>query len=208
MADILIIGINHFDPLGRDKIKEVLTQEKQKGFIPDCFCVEWKKEIAQAVIAQRSKFVDYILEKHAGIEHSTAEKLSMSMAYEADSHIELYPDTEVFWLDEKRSVTVQDDSIVNYYIYRENYYVNWHKEWLYKNDLSGLSQMVCAVKDECTPKERDINFPEVVNKAVDLGYTDICCVVGVNHANKEIDGMFAYQLNKQGFNVRIIDTTK
>lgn len=51
MIKVLIIGVNHNDPLGRKKIVDVLNNEKNKGMVPECVCVEWKKEIADEVIS-------------------------------------------------------------------------------------------------------------------------------------------------------------
>lgn len=54
---IVVAGINHFDPLGREKIIKLLdTLKINKNFIPDCIAVEWDETFATIIRNQRDDF--------------------------------------------------------------------------------------------------------------------------------------------------------
>lgn len=202
MIKVLIIGVNHNDPLGRKKIVDVLNNEKNKGMVPDCVCVEWKKEIAEEVLSQRPSFIDYIQECCPSINSGVAEQLSNAMAFEVDAHTLVYPTLEVFWLDEARNVTSSDDVVKLYYKNRAGIYASYLED-----DIVEISKKVCAIRTTPVPEVRDRRFAEVVNKAIELGYKSICCIVGANHASKSTEGSFADLLVNKGFEVIVYDTT-
>jgi len=202
MIKVLIIGVNHNDPLGRMKIVDVLNNEKNTGMVPECVCVEWKKEIADEVISQRLIFIDYIQECCSSIDSGTAKQLSNAMAFEVDAHTMVYPNLEVFWLDEARNVTTSDDVVKLYYKNRADIYVTY-----LENDIAEMSKKLCAIRTTPVPEIRDRQFAEVVNKAIELGYKSICCIVGANHASILTEGSFADLLVNKGFEVIVYDTT-
>ena len=56
MNQIVIFGVNHNDPCARFDIEKSLKELQAGSFVPKCIAVEWKKEYAERVIAQRQNF--------------------------------------------------------------------------------------------------------------------------------------------------------
>lgn len=94
MKRALLIGTNHYDPLGRRKIHDLLLHLKnERDFIPDFIAVEWKEDYAKRIISQRPLYQQLLSEKYPLLSHTDILTLANSLAYEADSHIDLYPET-------------------------------------------------------------------------------------------------------------------
>jgi len=96
---IIIARIHHYDPYCPRKVIYLLESLRSLSFIPDCIAVEWDREVAEKVIAQRPHFVS--LATSGGLfNHDEAVALTNTMAYEADIHKSVYPDMPIIWTDE------------------------------------------------------------------------------------------------------------
>lgn len=199
---IVILGINHNDPLGRKKIVSLLNELKNEEFIPDCIATEWDKNIAQSIIKQRNGFIKYAEEKAPYLHKETLESLATALAYEADSHTDIYPNLPIIWLDEGstyfRTIEYYSQDRLSIYIDAINK-LN-RKD---KNNLELISRNIWSIGYSGNASERDIKFFDKIINAVENEYKNLLIIVGARHANTEIENSLVDRLMKKGFNIRL-----
>lgn len=197
--NIVFFGVYHWDPLGREKIVMLLNDLRNKGFMPDCIATEWDKITAQKIIDQRKWFIKYAKIKAPYLNDKTLDALSNALAYEADSHISLYPDLPMIWLDEGRKYQG------NYAADRFNFVYMPYIDKLNKVDKNNLQEMSKLIwKEGYTgqPVDRDRIFYNKITTTVSDGYKNIFAIVGARHANTDINGSCIDLLMKKGFRVQ------
>ncbi len=129
----------------------------------------------------------------------TLETLSNTLAYEADSHICLYPDLPIIWLDEGKKYQG------NYAAYRLNItYIPYIDKLRYndKNNLQKLSKIIWKEGFKGQPDERDMTFYKKILNAINDSYKNILVIVEARHANIGIDGSCIDLLIKKAFRVQ------
>lgn len=97
-----IVGISHFDPAGRQSLREWLARCAERHGKPDFIAVEWDSEVYGQVRAKREKFADLVKKEWPNISESLLKTLKLSLGYEGDTHLEIYAGVEILWLDEGR----------------------------------------------------------------------------------------------------------
>ena len=104
-----IAGINHFDPLGRGKLKLWIDKVSALYMTPPGFvAVEWDEKLFNEVKSQRAKFLVLARSEWPDAHPDLLETLQLSLAYEADTHAILYPNLAILWLDQGRQYSVSD----------------------------------------------------------------------------------------------------
>jgi hypothetical protein len=103
-----IAGINHFDVLGRSELGQWLAQYANEQPGPSFLAAEWDQAIFERVRDQRTHFRGLIAARWPGFSNDMLTTLEMSLAYEADSHLLLYPDLNILWLDARRDANQVD----------------------------------------------------------------------------------------------------
>lgn len=101
---IHLLGINHFDPLCRGRLissLEKLSQAHSEG--PFFVGVEWDCEHFATVRSQRKIFHALVADLWPGRTSLFYSLLEVSLAYEGDAHVEVFPDVPILWLDGGRS---------------------------------------------------------------------------------------------------------
>ena len=205
MACTYLIGINHYDPLGPAKVKQALRLAKEKGFIPDCIATEWGYENAQAVMCQRKRFGELLSERLPQISSTDIDELKLSLAYEVDAHIDIYPDIPVIWLDEGR---ISEPSVIEKYADdRAAIILSAAKNTPFSLEKLSYELIRKSGYSVSAPSGRDDKFTTVISDAVMNGYQNIACVIGSNHADLELKGMFGQQLVQKGYMVMRYNTT-
>ncbi len=205
MIEIVVIGVNHNDPLGREKISRILKEELT-DFIPDAIAVEWKKEIAYEVVRQRIVMKKVLSQQYPSADPNDLDLLANAMAFESDSHIKIYPNLPIIWLDQERLVDLSDDDVTNFYIYRKSYYDSIINIGI--NSISDISDYVCRTMGTNGPSERDHMFYDLLQKEIEEnGYKRIICIVGAYHANLIEEKRFANMLIRAGYKVIAFNTT-
>lgn len=203
----LLIGTNHYDPLGRQKIHNMLVHFKnERDFIPDFIAVEWKEDYAKRIISQRPLYQQLLSEKYPLLSHTDILTLANSLAYEADSHIDLYPEKAIIWLDDNRAPVV--DEIINNYAHRtlrvqaDNLY---HAKINDPRDLQLFSYAAYYVSDKTRAKgnERDVQFFQTTC-AYASETTNIVGILGALHIDPATPGGYARLLQDAGFDVESI----
>lgn len=209
-AHVFLIGINHNDPLGRAKVVKLLKEAKQKGFVPDVIGVEWKEEIAKKLILMRSDMEQLIMERWPRTEKREAKTIADTIAYEADAHLEVYPQLEIIWLDEQREITeALRQRIDTYCIDRKNIYANHVPSECDQLCVSTLSSSIGLVENaNFAPSIRDQLFADALLAAIENGKKQIVCIVGADHTNIEMPGSFANRIFAAGHEVKVIDARK
>jgi hypothetical protein len=105
---LCIAGVVHDDPLGRCKLIEWLRALSRRG-VPDFIATEWDATIFQRVRSQRRWFCEAARQEWPEAPRELIRELSLSLAYEADAHTQVFSGLEILWLDQGRRVERESD---------------------------------------------------------------------------------------------------
>ena len=182
-----IAGINHFDPAGRQRLADWLALDAKKLGNPAFVATEWDKGIFARVKAQRGEFQYLINKQWPNLSPELQKVLTLSLAYEADTHIEVFPDVEVLWLDERRQAP--EDDVQKYPLYRFEMYKRWLGDKITERDdsviLAKMSERAIGEggRPPSVGNERDAKFADSILRRVGKGGGDWAVViVGKFHA--------------------------
>jgi len=185
---LCIVGVGHFDPAARQRLVKLLRYCSQKRGRPAFIATEWDKNILEKVLAQRNEFQAAISKQWPGVSAELLKSLTLSLGYEGDSHLEVFPDAEVLWLDEGREAPEED--IKNYA--RDRFAI--YKEWLgdnvaEKDDTTILGKMTKkAAQQSGSPpskgNERDAKWANMILQRITKGGDWAVIIVGKFHALK------------------------
>jgi len=181
--------VGHFDPVARQRLVKLLQYRSQKCGKPAFIATEWDKSILERVLGQRKEFQTAISNQWPGFSTELVKVLTLSLAYEGDSHIEVFPDAEILWLDEGREALEAD---INNYA-RDRFIM--YKEWLgdsvaEKNDSAVLEKMRSkAAQQAGSPPskgtKRDAKWADLILQRAGKGGGDwAVIIVGKFHALK------------------------
>lgn len=182
-----IAGVNHFDPAGRLRLVDWLALYSKRFGHPAFVATEWDKDIFAQVKAQRGEFQCLISNQWPNLSAGLVKVLTLSLAYEADTHTEVFSDVEVVWLDEGRRAP--EDDIRNYAPDRFAMYKHWLGDKVTeRDDLVTLAKMSeRAIREAgCPPSignDRDAQFADLILRRVGKDGGDWAVViVGKFHA--------------------------
>lgn len=98
-----LIGINHYDPLGRGRLVECLTSlAMQHGAPPIFVAVEWDPMYFAQVKQQRPAFRNLARDELKVERNVVLDALELSLGYEGDAHRDVFPNVDTLWLDQGR----------------------------------------------------------------------------------------------------------
>lgn len=206
---LYLVGINHFDPSCRLKLCDWFCQCIEKGLRTPCFvAVEWDPEVFEQVRSQRKKFRELLREQWPSMSETLLETLTLSLAYEGDTHTAYYPEAGTLWLDESREVDT--DEVNNYGRDRFNMY----KRFLNavpagSDDGSILQGMREAAIQEAAPmpqqgNARDEKFATHIIQRIEKNECDwAIVVVGKNHAG-DFKGSMRRLLEEKGYCCKVL----
>lgn len=199
-----IAAINHFAPLCRTELLNWLERLRREDGQPIFIAVEWSQEIFQQVLAQRDRFRQLLRQQWPEMSEGVREALVLSLAYEGDTHREVFPDTEILWLDDHRRLTDEHrEDIPRYAEMRLNIY-NWHLGFgSPPGDDEILARISDGVKGEADQQgeggtERDEQWVLMITERIgndENGWAVI--IVGRNHA-MDADGSMRRLLEEAG----------
>lgn len=136
-----IAGINHFDPLGRRKLQDWVARYANNPALA-FVATEWDQDIFERVRGQRQRFQQLAARRWPEFSPQLLEILSMSLGYEADSHTQSFPNSEILWLDQGREANPED---INHYAEdRIQLYASFIDDGL---DLANEEQMLLAMSE-------------------------------------------------------------
>ena len=180
-----IAGINHFDPLGRDKLKAWFEHVPElHGTRPSFIAVEWDEEQFAQVKSQRARFRDLVQRQWPGSNSDLVETLEPSLAYEGDTHALYYSDVPVTWLDQGRQNQVSSYAELRINLLRD--FLGGQP--MPTDTMAALDTLSRVARERAQPAEegshRDQRFAELIIQAVrktddkDWGIV----IVGASHA--------------------------
>ena len=95
-----IAGINHQDVLGPEKLKKWLQKfSKVKINPPDFIAVEWDEGIFNQIKTQRHRIRKYAKAEWPEATSDFLDKIESSLAFEGDSHRDIFAGAETVWLN-------------------------------------------------------------------------------------------------------------
>jgi hypothetical protein len=107
--ELFVAGIIHYDPLGRRRLRQWLSELLSQHNEPPSFvAVEWDSGHFGKIVAQRSRLADLVRAHWTAATEEFIQGLADAAGYEGDSHIPLLSDVETVWLDEGRVVREED----------------------------------------------------------------------------------------------------
>lgn len=97
-----IAGINHKDPAMRQRLIEWLARCSTRFGQPDFVAVEWDMDVFESVKAKREEFRCLLRNEWPNFSESVLDTLMLSLGYEGDAHVAIYPTADTLWLDQGR----------------------------------------------------------------------------------------------------------
>jgi hypothetical protein len=194
-----IAGINHFDPLGREKVQQWLANYAQEQPGPSFIATEWDQVIFETVRGQRDRFRQLAAERWPEFSEDLLHTLTMSLGYEADSHTLSYPNLDVLWLDQGRDAN-QDD-IEHYAEDRVALYSTFIGDDRDRRNQEQVLTAMSTVADERAAGvggigDRDRQFAQrILRRATENGWA--IGIVGRRHA-ADVDGSMRRLLEDGG----------
>lgn len=204
MTNILLIGVNHNDPLGAFKVQNALQLAKEKKFAPECIAVEWSCDYAEVVIAQRGRFSALLLDRYPDITPTDLDTFMHSLAFEADAHTKIYPDLPVLWLDEGRTV---NPSVIEKYAEGRIAIIDSVDKYHHFSIEQVSYEVIQRPGSHSGIFDRDDKFASIIETAVLNSHRNIACVVGELHTDFSVKGMFGQQLVQKGYKIARYLTT-
>lgn len=203
-----LVGINHKDPAMRRQLIEWLVACSAKYGKPDFVAVEWDESIFGAVKAKRAEFRQLLKQEWPDISDPLLNTLVLSLGYEGDSHIDVYSNVDVLWLDEGRKEGLGDDDMTKGFVEKcARWRLRDYKAFLGKwptdaDDSMILKQMSNGASkvSEFKPNSRDDKW---VSRIVMKSTQTIDCrwaiaIVGEGHTRK-LSGTMRSQLEKLNY---------
>jgi len=97
-----VAGIHHFDPTCRQQLLEWLRSYSESHGDPAFLATEWDEQHFLQVKGQRDRFFNLLRDAIPGLSDEVLNTLKLSLGFEGDTHLEVFPDVEVLWLDQGR----------------------------------------------------------------------------------------------------------
>lgn len=179
-----IVGINHFDPLMRAKLRAYLLTLNNGP--PAFVAVEWDEVNFEKVRRQRPAFRAMISNEFPSLPSSTLEELTNCLGYEADTHRGFWPAVEVLWLDSGRN-----GDLDNYAKDRWTMYVSFLQGYRGTEMMQVLSDVATRrASTNPTVSSRDRTFADmVVSRASQSAAAWALVIVGAHHAGTHSGSM-------------------
>lgn len=199
-----IAGVNHNDPLGRERLKKWLEKlsvinDKSPAFV----AVEYDNNIFEQIKKQRKRFRQLLQNEWSFLSPVELDIVENSLAYDGDTHLEVFPNAEILWLDKNRNEN--DTSWIDRYaevqlnVYKQ---YSFNKKPLFLNWLSGDVCRNTPTASQST--SRDQKFARLILKKVSRNKsTWAIAIVGSDHTKKDIQGSMRCLLENAGLTCEV-----
>lgn len=181
-------GINHNDPLCRHELINWLYSLSQTMATEPAFiAVEASKQVYEKLKCQRNQFKKKAKAEFPQLSEAVIEHLALTIYYEADAHLKVFPNIGIIWLDAGRQVN--EESLSEYAHVRLN---------MYKSFLSIGNDILKRISEEVWNKDwekppetplgdpdyhRDFIFHETIKEAICTHQGDwAIIIVGASHS--------------------------
>jgi hypothetical protein len=187
---ILFAAINHFDPLCKPRLICWLRDKAQQNAEPPDFVgVEWKHELFEDVKAQRAELRRLAEQTWPEAPLAFIDALVQALAFEGDTHLEVFTDAHTVWLDEGR--VVSDPTIITHYARERIKLYQSYLSNVSSYDESTLIDMSREAWRRCASANRgatlrDEKFAAVITRHLKADSDSwAVVVVGADHASEE-----------------------
>ncbi len=192
---VFLAGVNHLDPLGRERLVERLGRIADDGVRPEFAAVEYDPQhFSRIVDEQRPAFRRLLKQAWPDLDDAELDLLELSLGYEGDAHRAIFPKAEVVWLDQGREEdsdvleTFARDTVVKY---------RWHLGNQLHGRIGELSAVVTAQPEHQKPGGRDEAFAAIVLEKLESLPVGVV-VVGGLHVDLDVQGTMAQRLVQGG----------
>lgn len=195
---LFIAGINHFDPLGRERLRAWLTElAAGQPTSPSFVAVEFDPRHLEALRAQRPVFRAAVHAEWPDLPASDLDQHARSLGYEGDTHAEVFPDVETLWLDQGRAVepgTVAQHALQRVRALR---YLARHNALMLPGVVS--EQVQAHTRPEVFSPERSRVFAERITARLGAGGGRwAVAIVGASHASDRFRNSMRSLLEQAG----------
>ena len=192
---IRIAGINHFDPRCRQNLLKWYHELRERFGEPCFVATEWDEKIFSEIKAQREQFLQLARQQWPQMTEALICTLTRSLGYEGDTQSDIFPDSEVLWLDQGRRIGDLEISEINEYAQSR---LNMYREFLGEGLLASSEDQVLETMSQAATRrapppseggdERDRKFAALILQRITKGGCQwAIAIVGKNHAS-DTDG--------------------
>lgn len=203
---LYIAGVNHLYPLCRPKLVKWLqqlseTHDKRPAFV----AVEYDKNLFEKAKKQRKRFRQLLQKEWPSLTSEQLDILENSLVYEGDTHLEVFPDVEILWLDTGK----QEMDSSDWDKYAESR-LAMYKQYSFGKTRLNINQLSKRIRSGEDPENINLNrskiFADMIHKRVSKsGGKWAIVIVGYNHTRKDMRRTMRCLLEDNGF---ICEVTK
>ena len=198
---LYLIGVNHYDPLGRQYLSALLRDIGTSERLPPLWiAVEYDEQYHAGVVAQRPTLRRILLERAGPLTNERADMLAQAMGYDGDTHMEVFPGSETIWLDEGREVDPKGTAEYTFGTWL------WNSPNGLAADLQPLRKQLQEIADGRLDGKRDRSWINLLSKRMEnssAGWATV--VVGSSHTDPRAPQSLASMLGKKGVTFEIHD---
>lgn len=209
--NISVSAICHFDPLCKQRLLKWLLFERSFHYHPPTFvAVEWDCQIFEKICKQRKIVYNLARKQWPSATPKFLYTLAEAVAYEGDTHVEVFPDIPTIWLDQGR--IIKDQTIITDYAKdRITVYANligdeisdFNEETLHFMSLKAWE--ISESSNDRNIDDRDYRFSStIINKYIFNPIKWAIVIVGANHTRKHRRTMIS-ELENHGFRIEVSD---
>jgi hypothetical protein len=207
-VDLHLFGINHFNPncrwLLEHRLKEVAVE---RCSTPSFVAVEWDgTKFLHVALLQRGRFRSLCQKEWPGIPNDQLDALVTGLGFEADTHVEIFPDAQTVWLDDGDPRPIAKYAEARLKMYRHALAVEKYLPNAQFTDVQAkLSHWARDVEvgPIQTDRSRDARFAVAIAKQVPAKVTGWAAViVGWSHTLDEAESM-AHLLRLLGYSIQV-----
>jgi len=202
---LVLVGINHFDPLCKESLARTLIELRNCYGLPPAFvAVEWDESLFSKVCAQRAAFREKCRLEWPDAGEETLKVLEASLGFEGDTHREVFGDLQTLWLDQGRQGNVE-----NYASQRFVMYKDFLREKTNKDCPTMLSKLSVVARHRQgrldAGTQRDQKWEELLLERLSKGPgLWAICVIGAGHI-ANIPGGIRTRLEAKGQQCEIVN---
>ena len=186
---LYVAGVNHFDPLCREELKRWLQKLSEINDKPPAFvAVEYDRRQFEQIRKQRKRFRQLLKKQWPSLSIAQLDILENSLAYDGDTHLEVFPVAEILWLDKGRQVN--DSSMIDNYAEDRLTKYRQHSSGQKSLRIDQLSENIRKVENvQDINLDRSSKFANLICEGVSKsGGKWAVVIVGYNHTRKDIQG--------------------
>jgi len=197
---LFIAGINHFDPMARERVANWLCSlSERNGSPPSFIAVEFDEQLFRLLSAQRPQYRACIHRLWPSIPDSDLDHFEQSLGFEGDTHTECYYGTDVVWLDHGRALP---PGTIETHVWQRLQALKFFEA---RNSLmlpGIVSEQVqpYARAEDFSPERSRIFAERILERARTQDWKWAIAITGASHASDRFENSMRRLLEKAGVN--------